>query len=85
MSSTNSNESNMGQVPSQMSPTGRLKIKVPHWLVQVRIFDNAYKHIAHLNEFKQVDDSVNCYEAEAKLKPGIYEVEVYFANKTERK
>lgn len=61
-----------------------LKIKVPHWLVQVRIYN-------HLSELKEIvnnfskSESTEYLEAEIKLEPGIYEIEYALAEKAEQR
>lgn len=53
---------------------GSLVIKVPHWLVQVSIYDNSYNLVRFVNEFSLVDKEEDHYEASISLVPGIYEV-----------
>lgn len=63
---------------------GILKIKVPHWLMTVRIYDNAYNLIQSVNDFTEINLQTGFYEKEIVLKPGIYEIEVTLANNTSR-
>lgn len=70
---------------AERNKTGTLSIVVPHWLTQIRIYDNAYQLIQLINEFNQSSETLNIYEADIQLNAGIYELEATFANRAERK
>ncbi|THU41174.1 hypothetical protein FAM09_03410 [Niastella caeni] len=73
-------DSNSSQEPLKQ---GILKISVPHWLTQVKLYDNNYTLIKFVNEFTE-NHQTGCYEGQVELNAGIFEIEVSLANKVDR-
>jgi len=61
-----------------------LTIKVPHWLVQVRIFNELSELVETINEFELIEPE-RYYVAEIELEPGIYEIEYSLGEKADRR
>ncbi|MBC7921343.1 MAG: hypothetical protein H7Z75_09675 [Ferruginibacter sp.] len=63
--------------------TGTLRVELPHWAAQVRIYDNRYQPVAGVGASRHRNPS-GVYETATTLPPGIYEVETTLEGKTER-
>lgn len=63
--------------------TGRLRVELPHWTAEVRVFDNLYRPVEALGPVHR--DPGGRYVAEAELSPGVYAVDVTMEGRTERK
>jgi hypothetical protein len=61
---------------------GILRIEVPHWSAQVRIFDGTFKPVK-VEKIKADPDSLSGYSTEMSLRAGVYKIKTSLEGKTE--
>lgn len=63
--------------------TGKLKIEVPHWSAQVRIFDDLLNSVAQFEKVQPDKTSTSGYSSERDLPAGVYQIQITLEGKTE--
>jgi hypothetical protein len=65
-------------------PPARLHVEVPHWAATVGVYDKRLQPVAGLSVVRQSQRAKGVYEAVVELPPGIYDVEVALADRSQR-
>lgn len=79
------NSQNPNKLAEETSRQGTLRVEVPHWAAQVRLYDNRQRPVEEASAPREASDSPGLYVSEMKLAPGIYKVEATLEGRTEIK
>jgi PAS domain-containing protein len=63
--------------------SGTLKIEVPHWAAEVRVYNSLLQPVAEVGKIKPDGQTKSGYSLEAILEPGIYQVQTSLEGETE--
>src|SRR4051812_29706501 len=63
--------------------SGVLKIEVPHWAAEVRVFNSLLQPETGIGKIREDTQSKSGYSLETVLQPGIYQVQTSLEGKTE--